>query len=195
MNNAPDYRRSVRLSTIRLAGAAALLLCLNCTVQAADALPSYPEILVDDVKHVLTSPTRWQEQEWQNLGLAAISVIGVAVIIDRPLRDEMRHHAPNNNDFMLKVERFGAEYSLGMLGGFYLAGAIGNNDKAAAVAQDGLAASLIASGIVTPTIKFVTDRSRPFGGSNTLNSSFPSGHTTQAFALDRSSPATTMIRG
>src|SRR5665647_1374787 len=53
---------------------------------------------------------------------------------------------------MLKVERFGAEYSVGVLGGFYLAGVIGN-ETAAEVAQDGLAASIIASGMITPARK------------------------------------------
>jgi membrane-associated phospholipid phosphatase len=155
--------------------------------------PAYPEILIDDVRHVLTAPARWQKQEWQNLGLATAGVIGVAAILDRPVRDEMRRHAPNNL-FLHDVERFGAEYSLGVLGGFYLAGAIGNDDTAAAVAQDGLAACLIASGIVTPAIKFVTGRARPranagvakfhpFSLSYSTNSSFPSGHTTEAFAL------------
>lgn len=173
--------------------AGVLQLCLNGTAHADGTPPSYPEILVDDVKHVLTAPTRWQEQEWQNLGLAAIGVIGVAAIIDRPVRDEMRRHAPNNYGFMLKVERFGAEYSMGVLGGFYLAGVIGN-ETAAEVARDGLAASIIASGIVTPTIKFITGRARPrenagiakfhpFSIGYSSNSSFPSGHTTQAFAL------------
>jgi membrane-associated phospholipid phosphatase len=95
---------------------------------------------------------------------------------------------------MLKVERFGAEYSVGVLGGFYLAGTIGNNDTAVAVAQDGLAASIIASGMITPAIKFITGRARPrenlgiaafhpFSLSYSSNSSFPSGHTTQAFAV------------
>jgi membrane-associated phospholipid phosphatase len=178
-----------------LSVAGLLQLCLIGIAHADGTQPpSYPQILTDDIKYVLTAPGRWQEQDWQNLGLAAIGVIGVAVIADRPVRDEMRRHAPNNNGFMLQVERFGAEYSLGVLGGFYLAGAIGNNNKAAAVAQDGLAASIIASGIITPTIKFITGRARPrenagiakfhpFSISYSSNSSFPSGHTTQAFAL------------
>ena len=179
----------------RLLCAGILQLCLSGTAHADDAPPSsYPEILVDDVKHVLTAPARWQQQEWQYLGLATISVIGVAAIADRPVRDEMRRHAPNNSPFLRNVERFGAQYSLVVLGGFYLAGATGNNDKAAAVAQDGLAASIIASGIITPTIKFITGRARPhenagiakfhpFSIGYSLDSSFPSGHATQAFAL------------
>jgi membrane-associated phospholipid phosphatase len=173
--------------------ATALLLSLNITAQAADSTPAYPEILVDDVKHVLTAPMRWQDQEWQNLGLAAISVIGAAAIADRPIRDEMRRHAPNNNEFILKAERFGAEYAALTIGGFYLAGASGN-ETSAEVAQDGLASSIIASGMITPAIKFITGRARPrenagianfrpFSVGYSSNSSFPSGHTTEAFAL------------
>ena len=181
------YKHALRLSV--------LLLCLTGTVHAAENQPpSYPEVVLDDVKHVLSSPARWQEQDWQKLGLAAAGVVGVAVILDRPIRDEMRRHAPNDSRFMLNVERFGAQYSLGVLGGFYLAGAIANSDTAIAVAEDGVAASIIASGIITPTIKFMTGRARPrenagiatfhpFDLSYSSNSSFPSGHTTQAFAV------------
>ncbi len=180
----------MRLTSTHLACVAALLLSFSCSALAADGLSTYPEILADDIGRIITAPARWQEREWQDFGLAAISVIGVGAIADRPLRDEMRRHAPNNNHFMIEVERLGAEYSLAVLGGFYLAGTMGDNGTATAVAQDGLAACLIASGMVTPTIKYVTGRSRPrqnagiarfrpFSG----NSSFPSGHATQAFAL------------
>jgi membrane-associated phospholipid phosphatase len=180
---------------VRLFFLSVSLLCVNGTVHAGEIPPpSYPAVVFDDAKYVLTAPARWQEQDWQNLGLAAASVVGVAAILDRPIRDEMRRHAPNNSRFLKTVERFGAEYSLGVLGGFYLAGTIGNNDIATAVAQDGLAASIIASGIITPTIKFITGRARPrentgiatfhpFSLSYSSNSSFPSGHTTQAFAV------------
>ncbi len=167
--------------------ASALLCCLAQPAQASGTF--YPELLIDDVKHVITAPSRWEKPEWQNFGLATLAIAGTAAIVDRPLRDEMRRQSGNSR-FMRDVERFGAEYSLGVLGGFYLAGAVGSNDKATAVAQDGLAASLIASGIVTPVLKYATGRSRPrenlgithfrpFSGA----SSFPSGHTTQAFAV------------
>ena len=183
----------MRLTSKHSLCASVFLLCLACTARAAETAPSYPEVLVEDVKHVLTAPSRWQEKEWQNFGLSAIGVIGVVAIIDRPVKDEMRRRAPNDNRFMLKIERFGAEYSAAVLGGFFLAGAIGN-ETAAEVAQDGLAASLIASGIITPTIKFITGRARPredvgiakfhpFSLGYSSNSSFPSGHTTEAFAL------------
>jgi len=169
--------------------AGALLFSLSQPAQAADAAPPYPQLVVDDIMHVATAPSRWEKQEWQNLGLATLAVVGTAAVIDRPWRDEMRRHS-GTSTFMREVERFGAEYSLGVLGGFYLAGAVGNNDKAMAVAQDGLAASLVASGIVTPVLKYATGRSRPRENAGTTHfrpfsgaASFPSGHTTQAFAV------------
>ena len=167
--------------------ASALLSGLAQPVQASDT--PYPELLLDDIKHIITAPSRWEKPEWRNFGLATLAIAGTAAVIDRPLRAAMRRQS-GTSTFMRDVERFGAGYSLGVLGGFYLAGAAGNNDKALAVAQDGLAASLVASGIVTPVLKYATGRSRPretpdiahfrpFSGA----ASFPSGHTTQAFAV------------
>lgn len=152
--------------------------------------PTYPSIILDDIRHVVTSPSRWDSATWSEAGWVSLGIIGTAVIIDRPLQDELRRHAPNDNRFMLHVERLGAQYSVGVLGGFYLAGLAGNG-TADEVAQDGLAASLIASGLITPSIKLLVGRSRPranagianFKPFSDPNASFPSGHTTEAFAL------------
>lgn len=162
-----------------------------CSAHPARAdQPSYPGLVLDDIHHVIGAPARWDEAEWQQAGWVTLGILGTAVIVDRPLQDEMRRHAPNNNRFMSQVERFGAQYAVGVVGGFYLAGAAGSN-TAAEVAQDGLAASLIASGLITPSIKLVVGRSRPranagianFKPFSDPNASFPSGHTTEAFAL------------
>lgn len=166
-----------------------LLLGFAQPALALGSAPAYPELVIDDIKHVITAPSRWQTQEWQNLGWPALAVVGTAAVVDHPVRDAMRRQ-PGNSRFMRDIERFGAEYSAGVLGGFFLAGAVENNDKAMAVAQDGLAASFIVSGLVTPALKYATGRSRPrettgiahfhpFSGA----SSFPSGHTTQAFTV------------
>ncbi|NOU00522.1 MAG: phosphatase PAP2 family protein [Gallionella sp.] len=174
-----------RLSLIGIA------LCTLCSAHPVSATePAYPDIVIDDVKHVITAPSHWDKAEWQQAGWVTLGIIGTAVILDRPLQDEMRRYAPNNNHFVSQVERLGAQYSIAVLGGFYLAGATGNQ-TAKHVAQDGFAASLIASGLITPSIKLVFGRSRPranlgsthFKPFTDSNTSFPSGHTTEAFAL------------
>lgn len=139
---------------------------------------------------MVTAPSRWDQATWQQAGWVALGIVSTAAIMDRPLQNEMHRHAPNDNRFMLHIERLGAQYAVGVLGGFYLAGASGN-DTAAKVAQDGLTASLIASGLITPSIKLLIGRSRPrnnagiaqFKPFSDPNASFPSGHTTAAFAL------------
>jgi len=166
------------------------LLALCFTHRASAAELSYPEILIDDVKHVVTAPARWEEAEWHKAGWASLAVVGTALAIDRPLRDEMRRHS-GDNAFITQVERFGAQYAAGVVGGFYIVGALADDKTSMQVAQDGIAASLIASGIITPAIKLVAGRSRPrdnegaynFKPFSNGNSSFPSGHTTEAFAL------------
>ena len=180
----------MRLTSKVLLCAGALLLGLACTAHAAGTEPSYPEILVGDAKHVLSSPSRWQEQDWSDMGLAALGIAGAVALIDHHVRDEMRRHAPNDSRFMHEAERFGSEYSLVLLGGFYLAGTLGNDEKALAVAEDGLSALIIAGGIITPAIKIVAGRSRPSENTGVADfrpfsggSSFPSGHATRAFAL------------
>jgi membrane-associated phospholipid phosphatase len=161
------------------------------TAHAGDAAPSYPEILVDDVRFVVTSPARWDSADWKQAGWDALAVVGTALVIDHPWRNEMRRHAPNNNGFMTQVERFGAQYSVAVVGGFYLYGALGDNETALRVGEDSFAASLIASGIVTPALKLAFGRARPrdnkgvnyFKPFSVSNASFPSGHTTEAFVL------------
>jgi hypothetical protein len=157
----------------------------------------YPEMLWRDTKHILAAPKRWQDPDWDQVGLVAAGIVGVIAFIDRPVQDFMRRIAPdndqltpNNNRFLHEMERFGRMYSLGLLGGFYVAGTFNDDDTAIAVAQDGLAATIIASGIITTTGKVIAGRARPradlghtyfspFGSDH----SFPSGHTTHAFAI------------
>ena len=172
----------------RLFIAGLLALCFAHKAGAVEL--SYPEILIDDVEHVVTAPARWEEAEWRQAGWASLAVVGTALVVDRPLRDEMRRHS-GDSAFITQVERFGAQYAAGVIGGFYVAGMLTDDEKSMQVAQDGIAASLIASGLVTPAIKLVSGRSRPradegvyhFKPFSDTNSSFPSGHTTEAFAL------------
>lgn len=155
--------------------------------------PSFPELFVDDVQHVLSAPSRWQKQEWKNLGWASLAVVGTAAVFDDHVRTVMRDHNDPDNQFMLQIERFGSEYAWGVLGGFYLAGTLTNDEKSIAVAEDSLTASFIASGLITPAIKYAAGRSRPNDNGGTDGTftfkpfsgaaSFPSGHTTEAFAL------------
>lgn len=153
---------------------------------------SYGKLLLDDLVFVIRSPSQWSDGDWRNAGIAAAGVIVLGSVLDRKayersvrLREREREQRARN------FERLGNNRTvLAVLGGFYVAGSLGNTESMY-VAQDGLAASLIASAVVTPALKLIVGRKRPRENEGSLklkpfsdkNSSFPSGHTTQAFVL------------
>lgn len=151
---------------------------------------SFPTLVLSNVKYVLTSPSRWDDSDWHTLEWGSAAVLGTALVIDGPWRDEMRRHTPNNNPVIKQVERLGAQYAPGVVGGFFVAGLLGSN-RAMDTAEDAFTASLIASGIISPSIKLLAGRARPrqnmgvnyFRPFSKANASFPSGHTTEAFVL------------
>lgn len=143
--------------------------------------------LVNDAQYVAGSPFRWDRSAWMKAGVAA-AVVGGTMLLDETARDAVSAtSSAGTNSFADAIEPFGAEYSWGVLGAFYLSGRYLRNDRAAAVARDGLTTSLIAAGAITPLLKVAVGRSRPSQTEGTFVSeggrSFPSGHTTQAFAL------------
>jgi hypothetical protein len=151
----------------------------------------YGKLLLSDVGEVLTSPLRWRTKEW-----AAFAVVGGTVasftFLDNSIRDFSQSHRANPSDTVAKnVAPLGYEYSAGILGAFYAVGLIWDKPHARAVAQDGLAASLITSFMIVPLMKTTFGRARPdqdhgakdFDPFDIGQSSFPSGHTAQAFTV------------
>lgn len=148
----------------------------------------FASLLKDDARHFVTAPFLWSRSDWARVG-AATAIVGGVILFDQSGRVEV---ANNSNSSTQKIARFvkpfGAEYSWGVLGGFYLAGKYLHNEKARSVARDGLASSLIAAGAITPILKATIGRSRPSETEGRFVSgrggeSFPSGHATQAFAV------------
>jgi membrane-associated phospholipid phosphatase len=157
--------------------------CLFC--------PDYGKLLLQDVRHISTSPTRWDRRDWKTLALGTLAVAATAALLDKPVHVASQRDRNTARDRAAKIlEPFGFYYSFGVLGGFYLAGIAFDDSRAKNVTQDGISASLIAAGIITPALKFSIGRSRPRQDEGTYtfrpfsgNVSFPSGHTTEAFAV------------
>ena len=153
--------------------------------------PEYGKLVLDDTWHVLSSPTRWNEKDWLLAGVGTGAVVATGAWVDKPLqRDLQKHRSKSNDDFAKAVQPLGAGYSFAVLGAFELEGMVFHDDRSRAVAQDGLASSIVAAGIITPSLKEIVGRSRPKQDrgphdfhSFSSNSSFPSGHATQAFAV------------
>jgi membrane-associated phospholipid phosphatase len=148
------------------------------------------KLLGGSVAHVVTSPVRWNRKEWLALPVAGLGLFALSSF-DNESRDFMRRHQSDGLDgFTTDIEKLGTIYNYQILLGFFAAGLIFDDRKARAVAVEGVASSLVAAGLITPTLQFIVGRSRPRHSDDTYrmrafskNISFPSGHTTHAFAV------------
>jgi hypothetical protein len=151
---------------------------------------SLPHLVLVDLRDVLGAPLAWKAPQWERFSLA-VAGVGVAALLDGRVRDSEQHDHNHLADQVAKdFEPLGSGGAWVVLGTFYLEGVLGSDSKARSVGEDGLIASLIAGGIVTPALKYIAGRSRPRDTTQTFDfktfgggSSFPSGHTTEAFAV------------
>lgn len=179
---------------------ACLLLLLSAGVAAQEAAPApatvHPPVAAEarllglSAAAATVAPLRWREPELRRIGAAAVGLAALSSL-DEAGRTFMRSHRTEGwSRAKDEVERLGTVENFHILGIFFAAGLTFDDARARRVAAEGLASSLVAAGLVTPTLQRIVGRSRPrrdrpshtfapFGG----NISFPSGHTTQAFAV------------
>lgn len=158
---------------------------------AAEA-PGIGTIALKDTTTILGAPLHWSGKDWLVFGGIAAGVTAVGFAFDVPMRDKTQAHQTSTLDELTKVvEPFGAGYSWAVIGAYGIAGYVFHDRESRDIFFDSVIASILASGIITPTLKFVIGRERPneslsstsfhpFSGSD---NSFPSGHATQAFAV------------
>jgi len=159
---------------------------------APPASPTIWTIALKDTLSILGAPLHWDGHDWLVFGGIAAGVTAVGFAFDIPMRNKTQAHQTSTLDDLTKVvEPFGAEYSWAVIGAYGIAGYLFHDPESKDIFFDSAIASILASGIITPTLKFVIGRERPnesvsstsfhpFSGSD---NSFPSGHATQAFAV------------
>ena len=163
------------------------------SAQEVVTLPAseYPRLLWTDIKTTATAPARWDRKDWLTFSVESLAVVGTAAAVDRPVRDwTQRNTGASWEKFANRFEPLGAEWSFAVIGAFYLDGRLLDNPRAENTAVDALSASIVAAGIVSPILKIAAGRARPNAGKGVYSfkpfsggKSFPSGHTTQAFAI------------
>ena len=184
---------------------AGLLLCTMLTGSAARAqepaappapekpsavVLTFPHLVRTDLRDVLGAPVHWQGRQWEQFAIA-VAGIGASALLDSPVRDREASRQSHTADQIANFfEPLGEAGAFGVLGAFYVAGYAGHDARARSVGEDGLISSLIAAGIITPALKYAVGRVRPRDTDKTFelhpfsgNASFPSGHTTEAFAV------------
>lgn len=167
-------------------------------------VPSYFVLLGSDVKQAFTKPFHMKSRDWKYLGIGA-GVITSLTFADPPIQ-RFALRLRNANAGLRRVSRFvtnfGGPYEFYTLGALGAYGFIFKNEKMKTTTL--LATqSYITAAAVESVMKFLTGRTRPsfyapnsvakptfkgpfaksidYTGAKT-NSSFPSGHTTVAFA-------------
>ena len=148
--------------------------------------------VVVDTWDIVTSPLDWDGRSWGVAGLAVGGVIVSGLMLDKNAQSESQESRSADKDRWSGAwGQLGTVYSVAALGAAGAYGWIADDERGVNVLIDGLESSIIASGILSPLLKFTVGRSRPnqteqdsdefnpFSG----NSSFPSGHATQAFTV------------
>lgn len=156
-----------------------------------EAFPGLVKLALEDGKSILGAPLRWSGKDWLALSGVAAGVVALGFALDVPARDKTRsHQTPALDDLTRIVEPFGQEYSWAVIGAYGIAGFVFHDPEARDIAVDSALATILASGIITPVLKQVIGRARPNQdqGSTSFHpfsgdQAFPSGHTTQAFAV------------
>jgi membrane-associated phospholipid phosphatase len=140
--------------------------------------------------HLATAPARWGRDEMRAAATAGVAIFALSSLDEAGRALMRRNESATLDEVTTELERFGTIQNYTILGTIFLAGVAFDDAKARSTAAEGVASSLIAAGIITPTLQKVIGRSRPRKDhpSHTFapmsgNLSFPSGHTTQAFAV------------
>jgi membrane-associated phospholipid phosphatase len=157
---------------------------------------AYFKSWLTDTRDIAISPYRWNKYQW--IACSGVVVI-TAVLFTQDARIQ-KVVEKNQNPFMDNVSKYGLErlgsglYALPALGLLYGMGAITKNDKARYTALKGVEAFVLAN-VFDNLMKQLTQRHRPnkdippnpniWEGPFHLaiNSSFPSGHSTNIFAI------------
>lgn len=163
-----------------------LFLLVACTVQAGEL-----QNAARDTKSLATAPLHWDSRQWQRLGQGAAAV-AVVYALDKPIMDLVQRNRSSATDsFSKAVTPFGGGRALQITALMFAGGALMHDKRLEGAGRDALISELWAAGLVTPLIKRMAGRARPFVGKGTHAfdpfgpkeyESFPSGHSTNAFA-------------
>ena len=144
-----------------------------------------------DTKDLARFPARWKKHEWIRFAEGAGIVLG-AYVFDQQIVDAVsRQDGHLLNEYFRLVTHLGGGYGLDLAAVLAAGGYISHNTTMTSAGVDALESSFAAAGVVTPTIKYVVGRARPvqeegkhsFHPFDTNFESFPSGHSTNAWAI------------
>jgi membrane-associated phospholipid phosphatase len=143
--------------------------------------------------HVLGAPSRWDGGDWLIAGGIAGGTVLSALLDDETSRLMKRNHSPFNEDVTAVVVEYGSGYvAIGLPVALYIAG-FALEDTWTRETAVLMGSTLLLTSAITTVGKVAIGRARPYAGFGnhefrSFNGhedfmSFPSGHTTAAFAV------------
>ena len=151
----------------------------------------YASIVAHDFTRITFAPAYWQKKDWLRFGVAT-SAVGLSMaFLDKPMETFVQRNRNHATDLLAKrIEPFGRHYPSAIIVGWYGAGLILKDSVAKTVALDAASATTIASVVISPLLKGVFGRRRPWENQGAHHfepfsgaESFPSGHAMRAFTL------------
>ena len=152
----------------------------------------YLQGMYSDLIYTATSPSRWEVGKGRLTAALVIGGTGLFIGLDEEIRDAFEDNRSSTTDDLSNIfEPFGnGAITIPALAGFYIFGHVVGNDKAKRTALIATESFLI-TGLYTTILKGTFGRHRPstgdssttFDGFTTDHNSFPSGHTSTAFAI------------
>jgi membrane-associated phospholipid phosphatase len=150
-----------------------------------------PDIWTDS-RDLVTAPVRWDGKDWMKL-VAIGGTTAALTAVDRPVQEFFqKHQTPLLSDVSAyALEPFGNIYSFTTMAGFLAHGFIARSDRSISTGLLALESYLI-SGLIVRVPKLFAGRVRPDAWWGPTpgewrgpgkGKSFPSGHTTSAFAV------------
>ena len=152
----------------------------------------YGKRIWGDLRELPSKPAGWDNSQWYLAG-GVLAATGLAFLVDENVRDYYdKHRNEDLKDVALATTHFGDyRYQVPILSGFWLGGYAFKSPVMSKIAADGTEASVIAALMINPVLNYLTGRALPskeepamkFKPFTPRRYSFPSGHTTAAFAL------------
>lgn len=113
------------------------------------------------------------------------------MLVDKSVYDYVEGHRTERSDRVADaIAPFGAQYAVGISAALLAGGLVFRDPQVRDTGRDAIEASVISAVLVNAVLKPVVGRERPYdsGGETVFhpfssNASFPSGHTTEAFAV------------
>jgi hypothetical protein len=153
-------------------------------------LGSEAQRYVTDGKYLLLAPLHWDGGSWTR---AALAVASIALLSQEDSRIDtafQRNRSSTTDSIARDLRPLGTYAGIGISVASLGGGLLFKNAEWRDTGRDAIEAELFAAGIVTPVLKQIVGRSRPSQGSDadefhsfSGNQSFPSGESTEAFAL------------